>query len=348
MRKALGGSVLAATLLTVAASCTVPTGPPPATTSSTTTTAPPRGVPYDFDGDGRADLVTIKGWGLANPPWYRLGDVNPLFVPAYSTAVPGDYDGDGKWEPASVDWSTGEWQTTGGRGTFTYPPPPVTGSPGLNNAPLKYPVLGDYDGDGTTDPAWYREEDATWWIEGSASPIQFGQPRPLDKYDQDIAVPADYDGDGRTDLAVYRTATATFTVQGHVPVTVGVPYSFPAPGDYDGDGDDDPAAMFWGAVYPTTQPAGFFILGQPAVPLSSDIPVPANYDGAPGDEVAVSNGPSGGYGRTDFEDGSSVTFDNIPDAYPVQLRPYLIVNILRLTAHYRCVHSNYQPPAAAC
>ena len=55
------------------------------------------------------------------------------------------------------------------------------------------PAVGDFDGDGRTDPAVYRA--GIWHIYGSAtgySQFQFG-------HATDIPVPADYDGDGKAD-----------------------------------------------------------------------------------------------------------------------------------------------------
>lgn len=107
----------------------------------------------------------------------------------------------------------------------------------------------DYDGDGRTDVALYRQSTGEWFVAqsgsndtvvtlpwGSASSAGLG----------DTQVPADYDGDGVTDLAVYRASSGEWLVWRSFELTVmqiafGAPSSFgtddqPIPGDYDGDG----------------------------------------------------------------------------------------------------------------
>jgi hypothetical protein len=56
------------------------------------------------------------------------------------------------------------------------------------------PVPGDYNGDGDTERAVYRN--GAWHVEGMPT-LYLGQPG-------DVPVPGDYDGDGTTDSAVYR------------------------------------------------------------------------------------------------------------------------------------------------
>ena len=68
------------------------------------------------------------------------------------------------------------------------------------------PVPGDYDGDGTDEPAGYYPTHGQWYF-ADHSWVQFGQRG-------DVPVPRDYNGDGVTDLAVYRPSTRTWIVRG--------------------------------------------------------------------------------------------------------------------------------------
>ena len=66
---------------------------------------------------------------------------------------------------------------------------------------------GDYDGNGTTDIAVFRNGE--WYIQGHDPFLQiWGQAG-------DVPVPGDYDGNGTTDIAVFRNGE--WYVQGHAP-----------------------------------------------------------------------------------------------------------------------------------
>ena len=87
------------------------------------------------------------------------------------------------------------------------------------------PAPGDYDGDGTTDPAFFRPSTGTWHtlasadLQAAAAATQSGAPFLLDteevEFGQhgDLPVPGDYDGDGVTDLALYRPSKRLWIVK---------------------------------------------------------------------------------------------------------------------------------------
>ena len=100
----------------------------------------------DFDGDVKADMTLYRGDGqwsiLKSTSGYTSSQVvfwgGPGYVP-----VGGDYDGDGRQDPAVYNTTTGQWlalkSSTSYSTTFSQ-----TGGPG-------YPRAGDYDGDGKAD-----------------------------------------------------------------------------------------------------------------------------------------------------------------------------------------------------
>ena len=64
-------------------------------------------------------------------------------------------------------------------------------------------VPGDFDGDGRTDLAVYRDGEGTWYVLGSTAgfqAVQFGSPA-------DIPAPGDFDGDGKADINVFRPSS---------------------------------------------------------------------------------------------------------------------------------------------
>ena len=186
-------------------------------------------VARDYDGDGITDVATYRLGTTAGSQsvWYiRQSSDNTAKVVNWGTTaatvnnvdfpVPGDYDGDGKFDVAvyragtlspantfivlrSSD-NTSQFQTFG-------------------NFTTDYVLPGDYDGDGKYDFAVARTgaistSPMVWWILQSSN----GQTRVQTfGITSDFPVQGDYDGDARCDIAVYRQPTgagspATFWV----------------------------------------------------------------------------------------------------------------------------------------
>lgn len=174
------------------------------------------------------------------------------------------------------------------------------------------PVLGDYDGDGKTDLAVYREfagvappegVDTFWYILRSSDNTFYARQLGRDtSFLRNAAVPADYDGDGKTDLAVYTLSDAVggigdFQVlqsSNNVVVTRQWGYNTDkrVPADYDGDGRADLAIVRNGVWYILQSSNGAVRIEY--FGLSSDGTVPADYDGDGKADVAVWR-PSNGY-----------------------------------------------------
>jgi hypothetical protein len=80
-------------------------------------------------------------------------------------------------------------------------------------------VPGDYDGDGDTDIAVFRN--GVWLVQGGQT-VAWGTAG-------DIPVPGDYDGDGDTEYGVFRPSTGTWFVQGGQTVAWGTSGDHPLP-----------------------------------------------------------------------------------------------------------------------
>ncbi len=229
------------------------------------------GKPFDFDGDGKADISVYRGGN-----WYllrsQLGFAAVNFGLASDKTVAADYDGDGKSDVAifrNGTWvvqnsSNGaviitNWGQTGdipmvgdydgdNKADFTVFRNGVWYILQSSNGAFSFqsfglgtdkPVVGNFDSDNKQDLAVFRN--GVWYVQGSQAgffAISFGQTG-------DIAVPADYDGDGKTDVAVFRNgtwfiqgSTAGFSATGF-----GISTDTPTPADYDGDGKADVAVF---------------------------------------------------------------------------------------------------------
>ena len=70
-------------------------------------------------------------------------------------------------------------------------------------------MVGDYDGEGTTDVAVFRPNPGIWYIlrssDGKLQQVTWGAPG-------DVPVTGDFDGDGKTDVAIYRPSTGIWYI----------------------------------------------------------------------------------------------------------------------------------------
>ncbi len=149
-----------------------------------------------------------------------------------------------------------------------------------HGGPGDRPVPADYNGDGIVDLAVYHPSDGQWLVRGQPT-LQFGEP-------SDIPVPGDYDGDGRIDLAVFRPSTGTWYVRNKSATAWGDPGDVPVPGDYDGDHVTDLA------VYRPSN-GTWYVRNQPLVQFGDpgDVPMPGDYDGNGTIDFAVYRPSSG-------------------------------------------------------
>jgi hypothetical protein len=161
------------------------------------------------------------------------------------------------------------------------------------------PVLGDYDGDGTSDVGVWRPDTGVWYVLPSSSPgiytdTQWGVAT-------DKPVPGDYDGDGKTDIAVWRPSEGVWYI---IPSSASGSYTstywgttgdVPIPADYDGDGKTDvgiwrPGSGSW-FIVPSSDPGTY---SETNWGIATDIPVPGDYDGDGKTDIAVWR-PSDGF-----------------------------------------------------
>lgn len=186
-------------------------------------------VARDYDGDGKTDFAVFRRGAFAGQQsiWYICPSAT---VPMSSCGlnhravlwgttgnsgvsgdipVPGDYDGDGKFDVAvyrfgglSPNNSFLIQRSSDGAGQYL----------NFGNFNTDYIVPGDYDGDGKYDLTVVRRGISStspliWYIWQSSN----GQVRSmLFGIRSDSIAQGDYDGDARTDIAVYRPgATAT-------------------------------------------------------------------------------------------------------------------------------------------
>ena len=206
--------------------------------------------------------------------WRFVGDEMPTLTPRGKTLF--DFDGDSKADVSVFRPSSGTWYLNQSLNGFT------GAQFGISTDKI---VPADYDGDGRTDLAVYRE--GVWYIQRSTAGftgVAFGAP-------DDIPQPADFDGDGKAELVVWRPSNGTWyllnlATNSFSAAQFGASTDKPVAADYDGDGKADYAVFrpSNGTWYVQRSQLGFtgIQFGD-----ANDKPVPADYDGDGKTDIAV-------------------------------------------------------------
>lgn len=120
-------------------------------------------------------------------------------------------------------------------------------------------VPGDYDGDGTTERAVFRN--GAWFIDRQTTRFLGAT--------GDVPVPADYNGDGATDRALFPPEYGGWDIDGMTTEFIGLSTDVPGPANYNGDGTAERA------VY-RPQVGGWYVQGETTVfyGLPTDVPLP--------------------------------------------------------------------------
>jgi Lamin Tail Domain len=223
-------------------------------------------TPADFDGDLKTDIAVWRGSSTpAQSGFYillsatstfrfeRFGEASRFDNPT----IVGDYDGDGKADPAV--FATGTLATSQSffyyRGSLSNPAGNVTYVPWGPGQVLAYP--GDFDGDGKFDFC-VRDLPVATTATATFSLLKSGGGTEYFPWGQsgDSLIPGDYDGDGKADFATTRTVSGQ--KNWFILPRTGSPTTFlgwgagtdsEAVGDYDGDGKSDVAVWRAGTFY---------------------------------------------------------------------------------------------------
>ncbi|MFH1037344.1 MAG: glycosyl hydrolase-related protein [PVC group bacterium] len=139
---------------------------------------------------------------------------------------------------------------------------------------------GDYNGDGISDIAIFRQSTGLWAVRGLGR-VYFGTAG-------DIPVSGDYNGDGIADISVFRPATGLWAIKWITRLYFGGGDDLPVPGDFNGDGSCD-VAVFG----KTTGRWSLRDITRVYFGTLNDRPVPGDYDGDGGTDISIFRPASG-------------------------------------------------------
>ena len=196
-----------------------------------------------------------------------IGAVSQQFT-VFENGIYNDFENDGRTNIAVFRPNDGVWHTL--NSTNNSYSPFQWGAPGDKIAPA------DYDGDGRTDRAVFRN--GNWYIFQSSNSqvriLQFG-------IGEDLPRPGDFDGDGKADIGVFRPSSGIWvwlrsSDNGVSSVQFGAAGDVPLLADFDGDGKTDPA-VYRGGIWYVLQSSNSQTRSV-SWGIASDVPVVGDYD----------------------------------------------------------------------
>lgn len=146
----------------------------------------------------------VKAWNSVATSEFNNVDsgfcrLNPDAEIISGQPVVGDYDGDGKADPAVYDLASGRLFAWLSSAEYVFIAPVATFQVSVGDLP----VAGDFDGDRLADPGVFNPVTGSWYIWLSSAGYYRVGPVLCGLDANDIPIPADYDGDGLCDPAVY-------------------------------------------------------------------------------------------------------------------------------------------------